>query len=307
MMTSRKITALPFDTSSLRGSLKLDEPMARHTSWRVGGPAEYFYLPADCEDVVQLLKCVPEDMPIHWVGLGSNLLVRDGGVSGLVIKTTKALAEIKLLSDTRFYAESGVSCAKVAKTSVARGLGGAEFLAGVPGSFGGALAMNAGAFGGETWPLVAEIHCVDRGGNLKIFGQAEISWSYRRVNLPEGFAVLAGVLVLQQSDDLSAGKASIRALLEKRSASQPIQSANAGSTFKNPDGDFAARIIEHVGLKGYATGGACFSDVHANFIINRGKATAADIEALMSLAQLRAEQEFGVELEPEVRIIGKTR
>ena len=304
-MCAEQSRPLPFDTSGLRGSLRFDEPLSRHTSWRVGGPARYFYLPADREDVVELISRLPEDLSVTWIGLGSNLLARDGGVDGLVVKTSKALAELRLGEMAgEVYAEAGVSCAKLAKFTVRNGLAGAEFLAGVPGSFGGALAMNAGAFGGETWPLVSRIEWVDRSGDCHWIDRDDVPFSYRHVALPEGVSLLAGVLKLQPAAEDGDGAAEIRSLLERRGASQPIQSANAGSVFKNPQGHFAAKIIESLGLKGHAIGGARFSEVHANFIVNDGSATARDIEALIELAQRRASTEQGIQLEPEVRMIG---
>ena len=304
MMAAKKLQPAPFDIAGLRGVLSQNESMSRHTSWRVGGPAQYFYVPADREDVLDLLKRVPRDMQTVWVGLGSNLLVRDGGIEGLVIKTAQALTKLELRNTNQLYSEVGVSCAKVARFSVANGLSGAEFLAGVPGSFGGALAMNAGAFGGETWALVDSIECVDRQGGCRVFQQNEIIWGYRKVNLPEGYSLLSGVLQLTRNESDSAGKNRIKSFLDKRSASQPIQTANAGSVFKNPEGQFAAKIIEQLGLKGHAIGGARFSEVHANFIVNEGGATASDIEALINLARDQAMNRFGVVLEPEVRVIG---
>lgn len=304
MMTARKLDRSPFDLEGLRGVFSQNEPMSRHTSWRVGGPAQYFYVPADREDVLQLLKRVPKEMQIAWVGLGSNLLVRDGGIEGLVIKTAQALTKLELRNMDQIYAEAGVSCAKVARFSVANNLTGAEFLAGVPGSFGGALAMNAGAFGGETWALVDSIECVDRQGVCQLFQREDVSWSYRQVNLPEEYSLLSGVLQLVPGESNSDGKDRIKSYLDKRSASQPIQSANAGSVFKNPEGKFAAKIIEQLGLKGHAIGSARFSEMHANFIINEGGATASDIEELIDLARTQAKTRFGVVLEPEVRILG---
>ncbi len=304
MMAATCISSMPFNTEGLRGTLSLDESMAKHTSWRVGGPAQFFYVPADRQDVVELIQRVPKKMPIVWVGLGSNLLVRDAGIAGLVIKTSKALSKLELRNKNQLYAEAGVSCAKIARTAAAHDLTGAEFMAGVPGSFGGALAMNAGAFGGETWPLVQSIECVDRDGCCHELRQSQIDYSYRQVSLPEGYSLLAGVLRLSCSKSDGNGKARIKSLLDKRSASQPIQTANAGSVFKNPEGYFAARIIEQLGLKGHSIGGARFSEVHANFIVNDGRASAEDIENLIDLARDQALTRIGVNLEPEVRILG---
>ena len=306
-MTADTVTPAPFDTFGLRGTLKFDEPLSKHTSWRVGGPARYFYQPADKADVVELVKRIPADMPVVWIGLGSNMLVRDGGIPGVVVKTSKALSAIRMETDQTVYAEAGVSCAKVARFTVRNGLRGAEFLAGVPGSFGGALAMNAGAFGGETWPLVSRIECVDTTGSCRWIEQADIEFRYRYVALPKGASLLAGELALTPSEPEQDGSAEIRSLLDRRSASQPIQSANAGSVFKNPEGHFAAKVIEQLGLKGQSIGGARFSNVHANFIINEGGATASDIESLIHLAQARAQAEAGVTLEPEVRIVGEPK
>ncbi len=305
MMAAQDFPTVPFATDSLRGELRFDEPMFRHTSWRVGGKADYFYVPADRQDVIELMRCLPQNLPIYWVGLGSNLLVRDGGVDGIVIKTSKALSTITLEGDGNIYIEAGVSCAKVARTSTQNNLTGGEFLAGVPGSFGGALAMNAGAFGGETWSLVESVDCVDRSGSCKTIHSSEINFSYRHVELPKNSYLLSGVLKLESAGDGQDGKEKIKDLLAKRSASQPIQSANAGSVFKNPRGDYAARIIEALGLKGYVIGGACFSDVHSNFIINKGNCSAQDIESLILLAQKEAEDKLGLTLEPEVRVIGR--
>ena len=306
MMVAQGLPTMPFATDSLRGELRLNEPMSRHTSWRVGGMADYFYVPADRQDVIELMQCLPKDLAIHWVGLGSNLLVRDGGIEGIVIKTSKALSTITLEGNGKIYIEAGVSCAKVARISAQNSLTGGEFLVGVPGSFGGALAMNAGAFGGETWPLVESVDCVDRNGNCSTIPAREIQFSYRHVALPQGNYLLSGVVQLETAVDDLNGKDKIKALLEKRSSSQPIQSANAGSVFKNPKGDYAARIIEAIGLKGYAIGDAYFSDVHSNFIINRGNCCAQDIESLILLAQKRALEKLDVILEPEVRVIGRS-
>ncbi len=295
--------APPF-MDGLRGQLRADEPMARHTSWRAGGAAEYFYTPADKADLIRLLTQLPADMPIHWVGLGSNLLVRDGGVAGLVVRTAKGLSAIQFTPPGRIHAAAGGSGGRVARTAVANGLGGAEFLAGVPGSLGGALAMNAGAFGGETWDLVERIECVDRAGRCRIVRAAEISVGYRRVELPEDCWLLGGWLTLRPAGD-DRGRQRIRSLLEKRGATQPVQSANAGSVFRNPPGAHAARLLEQAGLKGRRIGGAVISETHANFIINRGGARAADIEALMDAAQREVKAQTGIDLTPEVRIIGR--
>ncbi|MGR3915148.1 MAG: UDP-N-acetylmuramate dehydrogenase [Gammaproteobacteria bacterium] len=295
---------LPHFMRGLRGQLRMDEPMSRHTSWRAGGAAEFFYAPADRADLLQLLRQLPPEMPLHWVGLGSNLLVRDGGVGGMVIKASKGLAAMRFPAPRKIHAEAGVTCAKVARASVERGLAGAEFLAGVPGTLGGALAMNAGAFGGETWDLVEQIECVRRDGECSVYRAAEIESGYRHVGLPPRQWIIGALLALRHAGDAD-GKRRIRAMLEKRGASQPVQSANAGSVFRNPRGRHAARLIEQAGLKGAQAGDAVISETHANFIINRGNAAAADIEKLIDLARREVLLRSGVELAAEVRIIGR--
>ena len=291
--------------AGLRGQLLVDEPMSKHTSWRVGGMADYFYTPFDKEDLIRLLHQLPADMPIYWIGLGSNLLVRDGGVSGLVLRTSKGLSQIRKVGADRVYAEAGVSCAKVAKTTVGFGLTGVEFLSGVPGTFGGAIAMNAGAFGGEIWPRIAKIDCVNRMGECLSFTNEDIKYGYREVDLPEDCWVIGGEIKLDHAEEDTKGKQKIRSLLDKRGASQPIQSANAGSVFRNPQGGFAAKLIEECGLKGEAIGGARISHTHANFIINENKATAEDIESLIDLIINRVAQQHNITLEPEVRVVGR--
>ncbi len=301
--------APPFMTG-LRGRLCVDEPMSRHTSWRVGGLADYFYTPADKADLVKLLTQLPGDIPLYWVGLGSNLLVRDGGVAGMVLRTSQGLSamDFSATPDGGGYVEAGVSCAKVARAAVAHGLSGAEFLAGVPGSFGGALAMNAGAFGGETWDLVTEVECVNRAGECRTLRAADVAVGYRSVELPAHCWLLSARIALSpnpNTDSATHGKQRIRSLLEKRNASQPVQSANAGSVFRNPRGDHAARLLERAGLKGRRIGDAVVSETHANFIINRGNARADDIERLIEAARREVAAQTGVELATEVRIIGR--
>ena len=305
-MMSERVSSAPDFMRGLNGQLLIDEPMSRHTSWRTGGIADYFYTPANKADLIQLLKQLPTQMPLHWIGLGSNLLVRDAGVSGMMVRTSQGLSELNLLAANRLYIESGVSCAKVARISTRNNLQGVAFLAGVPGSFGGALAMNAGAFGGETWPWVEQVECVNRQGQCREIQAQDIHYGYRQVDLPDDCWILSGILALELADSPSSGKDEIRSLLEKRHTSQPIQSANAGSVFRNPPGDFAARLIENAGLKGHTVGEATISEVHANFIINRGRATSADIEELIYIARDRVRQHHGITLQLEVRIIGES-
>ncbi len=288
----------------LRGIMRNEEPMARHTTWRVGGPAQRFYEPADSRDLAALLQTLPVDEPLFWLGMGSNLLVRDGGIRGTVIHTTNRLAGLERLEGNRIRVEAGVPCAKVARFCARQRLTGAEFLAGIPGTMGGALKMNAGAFGGETWPLVREVETVDRRGVQRQRTPEEYAVGYRSVCGPEGEWFTAATLQLG-SGDTERGQQRIRELLEQRSATQPTSQANAGSVFRNPPGDYAARLIEAAGLKGTCIGGACVSEKHANFIINSGSATAADIEMLIERVAAVVQQELGVELQREVHIVGE--
>jgi len=291
-------------TQSWQGELRYDEPMALHNSWRAGGPARCFFKPADVTELCEFLQQLDPQEPLLWVGLGSNLLVRDGGFPGTVIFTLGALNELEWLDTNTLRAGAGVTCSKVARQSAKRGLTGLEFLAGIPGTLGGALAMNAGAFGGETWNRVVAVETIDRGGCLHTRKPDEYRVSYRMV---EGVAdewFVAARLQLEAGDSVLAQQ-QIRKLLAQRGESQPVQQNSCGSVFRNPPGDHAARLIEATGLKGKTLGGAQVSGKHANFIINTGTATAADIETLLNQVQGCVEQAQGVRLEPEVRIVGE--
>ncbi len=299
MMADRK------PDNSLRGVLRRHEPMAKHTSWRVGGPADRFYEPADLEDLAGFLRSLPSEEPLYWVGLGSNLLVRDGGVRGTVLMLSGRLNGLALAAgEHTVRAEAGVACAKLARFAVQQGLRGAEFLAGVPGTVGGALAMNAGAFGGETWRVVTAVETLDHHGQRHLRPASEYQTGYRSVRGPAGEWFVAGYFGLAPGD-AEEGQALIKSLLARRGASQPTQQPNAGSVFRNPPGDYSARLIEAAGLKDRCIGGACVSALHANFIVNTGNATARDIELLIAEVQEKVLAAHGVQLEPEVRIIGE--
>jgi UDP-N-acetylmuramate dehydrogenase len=290
----------------LRGTLLENEPMARHTTWRVGGPAERYYQPADIDDLALFLQQLPVDEPLHWIGLGSNLLVRDGGIKGTVIATSGLLNGIERLDESRVRVESGVACAKTARFCAREGLAGAEFLCGIPGTMGGALAMNAGCFGGETWEQVESVETLDHKGRLHKRTPDEYRVGYRHVEGPQGEWFVAVVLKLVQGESAQL-LAQNKALLERRGSSQPTQLPNAGSVFRNPEGDYAARLIEATGLKGRCIGGACVSEKHANFIVNTGGAAAKDIESLIELVREEVAKEQGVRLQTEVHIIGEAQ
>jgi UDP-N-acetylmuramate dehydrogenase len=284
--------------------IRRNEPMHKHTSWHVGGPAEVFFNPNDRADLAAFLRTLPADAPIYWIGLGSNVLIRDGGLDGVVVSTHGALDRLERQSETHVYVEAGVPCARIAKQCIKWGLGPAEFFAGIPGTMGGALAMNAGAFGGETWNHVLEVETVDRHGREHRRAASEYVATYRHVEMPlpdEWF--IAAKLSFEHKP--GAHESQVRELLAKRKASQPIGEWSGGSTFTNPPGDHAARLIEASGLKGFRIGDASVSEKHANFLINHGHASAADIEGLILHVQATVERLHGVRLNPEVRIIGK--
>jgi UDP-N-acetylmuramate dehydrogenase len=289
---------------SLRGELRHDEPMARHGGWRVGGPARRFFKPADRADLVAFLATLAPDEELHWVGLGSNLLVRDGGIDGTVICLQGTLDSIETLADGRVRAEAGATSAAVARHCARAGLLGVEFLAGIPGTLGGALAMNAGAHGDEIWQRVAGVETADRRGRLHARTPADYRIAYRRVAGPAGEWFLAATLQLDPGDP-EEGQARIRALLERRGATQPTRQPTCGSVFKNPPGDFAGRLVEAAGLKGCRVGGASVSTLHANFIVTEAGATATDVEALIAQVQATVARLHGVDLETEVRIVGR--
>jgi UDP-N-acetylmuramate dehydrogenase len=278
--------------------------MARHNSWRAGGSARCFYKPADVADLCDFLQQLDPQEPLLWLGLGSNLLVRDGGFPGTVIVTRGALTGLAWPDAMTLHAGAGVTCARVARESAKQGLTGLEFLAGIPGTLGGALAMNAGAFGGETWNRVAAVETVDRCGCLHTRQPGEYRVGYRTAEGRADEWFVAARLNLEQGDT-EVAQQRIRQLLAQRSETQPVQQNSCGSVFRNPPGDYAARLIETAGLKGKTLGGAQVSEKHANFIINTGAATAADIETLLNQVQDCVEQTHGVRLKPEVRIVGE--
>ena len=284
--------------------IRRDEPMSRHTSWHVGGPAEIFFTPADRAELAAFLRSLPAGIPLYWVGLGSNLLVRDGGIRGVVISTQGTLDRLDRRSETSVYGEAGTACARLARQCIRWGLGPAEFFAGIPGTLGGALAMNAGAFGGETWQHVIEVETLDRHGREHRRAAGEYRVGYRHVEPPQAQEwFVAATLSFEKRP--AGHDSEVNELLARRRASQPIGEWSCGSVFTNPPGDHAARLIEAAGLKGLTIGGASVSGKHANFIINHGTATAADIETLMLKVRESVERAHGVRLDPEVRIVGE--
>jgi UDP-N-acetylmuramate dehydrogenase len=289
--------------AELKGRLLLNEPLAKYTSWRVGGVADKLYLPLNKLDLCEFVKTLPADEPIFWMGLGSNVLIRDGGIRGTVINTKARLKVMSLVDKETVYVEAGVPCAHVAKFCAEKGLVGAEFLAGIPGTMGGALRMNAGAFGGETWNLVDSIETLNAQGDVSNRNAGEYVISYRSVKGHDDEWFLSAILKLAQGETTESQE-KIKSLLDKRAKTQPTNQPSCGSVFKNPEGDFAARLIEVTKLKGYRIGGACVSEKHANFIVNTGTATAKDIENLIKYVQRKVQYLHGVALQTEVCVIG---
>jgi UDP-N-acetylmuramate dehydrogenase len=295
--------------AELRGEFRSNEPMAGHVSWRAGGPVARAYFPADLADLAEFLRRLRPDEPLLVVGLGSNLLVRDGGFDGTAVFTHGVLSTIRQEADGTIYAEAGVASPKLARFTANLNLVGAEFLAGIPGTFGGALAMNAGCYGGETWQLVERALMLDRRGHLVERKPGEFAVGYRHVGLKSVTdEIFAGAWLRLTSGDAAAARVRIAELLEKRIASQPLDLPNAGSVFRNPPADHAARLIEAAGLKGLDEGGARVSEKHANFVVNPGGAASATaIESLIGRIQVEVRRRFGIELVREVRIVGEAK
>ena len=295
-----------FQFAGLRGQLKQNEPMSRHVSWRCGGTADRFYVPADLDDLSAFMRQLPPDEPLLFVGLGSNLLVRDGGWRGTVVMTHAAHLRPRM-EEGLVYADAGVAGPKVARFAALQDLEGAEFLAGVPGCVGGALAMNAGCYGGETWDIVERVATIDRAGKVVQRGRGEFEIGYRHcVPQPPREEWFAAAWFRLQRGDGDTSRGVIKELLARRIATQPLSLPNAGSVFRNPPKDHAARLIESCGLKGFGRGGARVSEKHANFIVNpQGAARASDIEWLIQHIQRMVYQMKGVLLQTEVRIVGE--
>lgn len=295
---------------NLRGELRFDEPMAKYTSWRVGGCVDQLYKPADSQDMATYLRSLPANMPVICVGLGSNLLVRDGGVRGAIILLHGALRELRIqeLRDDYglLYAEAGVALPRLARYAAQHNLVGGEFMAGIPGTVGGGLAMNAGCYGGETWQLAVRALTINRQGQLRNREREDYELDYRHVELKtRGEEWFVGAWFVLSVGEGEISRSAIKELLQRRIASQPLNQPSAGSVFRNPPGDYAARLIEVCGLKGRRIGGAQVSTKHANFIVNIAGASAADIEDLIDLVVETVARQTGVVLHCEVRIIGE--
>jgi len=290
--------------TQLKGKLLLNEPMARYTSWRVGGRADQFYIPESLEDLSVFLQGLDAAEPTYFIGLGSNLLVRDGGIRGTVVLMHNVLTTLQMDGDA-VYAEAGVTCAKLARFCAKEARQGGEFFAGIPGTLGGALAMNAGCYGSETWNVVQRVTTINKRGELNTRDAAEFIPSYRHIDMPVADEWFIAAWLNLEHGDAQESAQKIKALLAKRLAAQPLNQPSAGSTFRNPPGDFAARLIEASGLKGYIIGGAQVSEKHANFIVNIGGANALDIELLIQHMRETVLEKQGVALQQEVKVLGE--
>ena len=287
-----------------KSQLLKNEPLARYTSWRVGGRADRIFIAENLSELQAFMQTLDHAEPLYFIGLGSNLLVRDGGVRGTVIVMHQALSELRV--DGKYiYAEAGVTCGKLAKFSANQFKDGGEFMAGIPGTVGGALAMNAGCYGSETWNIVHQALTIDRKGETHVRNASEFIPSYRHVEMPIPDEWFLGAWFKLEQGDAEVSLQKIKNLLATRLSSQPLNLPSAGSTFRNPHGDFAARLIEASGLKGYQIGGAQVSPKHANFIVNVGDCTALDIELLIRHMKDTVLEKQGVALQQEVRVIGE--
>jgi UDP-N-acetylmuramate dehydrogenase len=287
----------------VQGEIRFDEPMSRHTSWRAGGPAEVFFVPASVEDLAAFLAELDIDTPLFWHGVGSNLLVRDGGLPGVVVSAARVLRDLERLDNTLVRAGAGLACTQLARQCIRWKMGPSEFFAGIPGTVGGALAMNAGAHGGETWERVETVRTIDRSGEIRERAPDEYTVGYRSVTGPANEWFLGATF--RFDPDVTASLENMNAMLERRKKTQPLGLPSCGSVFRNPAGDYSARLIEAAGLKGHRIGGAEVSEKHANFIINRDDASATNIEELIEHVRQTVLDEFGVSLIHEVRIVGE--
>jgi UDP-N-acetylmuramate dehydrogenase len=288
--------------SRLKGKVIADELLCRHLTWRVGGPADLFIVPADRAELVTVLRLLAEaGVPWVAIGAGSNLLVRDGGIRGAVLHTG-GLRRLTFAEDGRVQAEAGVPLMTLIREAAVRGLAGLEALAGIPGTVGGGVVMNAGAAGQEMADVVCAVHLAGPQGEEN-WREERLQFAYRRSNLPTDRVLVAATLQLQAASPARLEEDILRRLQQRQSA-QRVGAPNAGSVFKNPEGQQAWRLIDAAGMRGEAIGGAQVAEKHANFIVNRGGATARDILALIDRVRARVLQHSGIELEPEVRIIG---
>ncbi len=300
MLDGEKLkTRLP----EVRGRLEANYPLADLTWFRVGGPAEVLFTPADEADLASFMAARPEDVPYYVIGVGSNLLVRDGGIPGVVIRLGRGFADVKIVGTMRVKAGTSALDVRVARFAAENGIDALTFLRGIPGSIGGALRMNGGAYGGETKDVLVEARAVDSKGQIIVLGNADMNYTYRHCGAPEGLIFTEATLEGRpgNKDDIMAAMDKITS---SREATQPIKSRTGGSTFKNPPGHKSWQLIDAAGMRGYAIGPAKVSDMHCNFLINEGGATAAQIEELGETVRAKVKANSGVDLDWEIKRIG---
>jgi UDP-N-acetylmuramate dehydrogenase len=286
-----------------RGRLEANFPLAELTWFRVGGPAEVLFSPADEADLADLVRQTPDDVPVHVIGVGSNLLVRDGGVPGMVIRLGKGFGEVKAEAGHRIRTGTSVLDVRVARFALDHSIGGLTFLRGIPGTIGGALRMNGGAYGRETKDVLLEARAVDRRGSLHVLSMGDMQYTYRHCGAPEDFIFTQALLQGEAGERDQIARA-MDDVTERREATQPIKSRTGGSTFKNPPGHKSWQLIDQAGLRGFSIGPAKVSELHCNFLINEGGATAAQIEELGETIRHRVRDKSGIELDWEIKRIG---
>ncbi len=296
------VPALKKAMPSLRGRLLANQPLAELTWFRVGGPAQVLFMPEDEGDLSYFLANLPDEIEVTAIGLGSNLIVRDGGVPGVVIRLGRGFNEIAV-EDTRVRAGAAVPDVKVARAAQEAGIAGLEFMRGIPGGVGGALRMNGGAYGGETKDALIEARAVDRQGRIHVLNNGDMHYTYRHCGAPDDYIFTQGLFAGEHGDP-AAIAAAMDKITESREATQPIKSRTGGSTFKNPPGQKAWQLVDAAGCRGLRQGGAQVSEMHCNFLINLGDATAADIETLGETVRRRVKKKSGVDLEWEIKRIG---
>jgi len=294
--------ALRSKMSALRGRLVANQPLAELTWFRVGGPAQILFMPEDEDDLAYMLAHLPAEIPVTVMGLGSNLIVRDGGVPGVVIRLGRGFGEIAI-EDVRVRAGGALPDVKVARTAQEAGIAGLSFLRGIPGAIGGALRMNGGAYGRETKDTLIEARAVDRAGRVHVLGNADMHYAYRHCGAPDDY-IFTQATFRGERGDPAVIAAEMDKITESREATQPIKSRTGGSTFKNPPGHKAWQLIEAAACRGLRIGDAQVSDMHCNFLINLGKATAADIETLGEAVRRRVKEGSGIDLDWEIKRIG---
>ena len=291
---------------TVRGKLLRDEPLGPFTWFRVGGPADVIFLPEDQADLAAFLKALPAEVPVTLLGVGSNTLVRDGGVDGVVIRLGKAFARVEPRGGSRIFAGAAVLDATLAREAGKAGIAGLEFYRGVPGSIGGALVMNAGCYGSETKDVLVEAYALTRDGEAITLSNADLGYSYRKsARAAAEPLIFTGALFEGRPDDPAAIAARMDEITERREKTQPIREKTGGSTFKNPPGHSSWKLVDEAGWRGKPYGGAMFSPLHSNFLINTGEATAADLEGLGEAVRDDVKAKFGVELDWEIKRIGK--